>query len=1013
MRAWLVVCTVAIAACGGGGGSEAVPAPVLATQPQAVTLNDGGTATFSAAATGSGLTYEWRKNGVPIAGATGTSYTTQPLTLADTGALYTVVVSNSGGSVASQGARVTVLPVAPSIDVQPASLGVDDGAEATFAVHVVGSSPLSYQWLRNGQPVLGANASALVLSPAVLADNGATFSVQVTNAVGSIASTVATLTVAAVPPRIDAAPQPASVVDGDVAVFSVTAHGSAPLAYQWSVNGQPVTGATDASYQRAASYADNGSLVSVTVSSAYGTATSTGVKLTVDPRAAVFTREPQSVAMSTGGTASFTVNANGTAPMSYQWQRSLDGGTTWTDLPGSNSTTYAVPGATLAWTGTSLRVLVTNPAGTVASEVVSLTVSPGTHVIAGALGGNGYANGSGPAARLQGLADSAMDADGNLYVPDTLDGVIRKVTPAGAVSTYAGRFGFHSAVDGPAGQAAFSYPTHVAAGPGGELYVADLWTLRKVATDGSVSTVAGAVYGTSDGTGTAASFASIGAMTVDPSGTVWLADGGTLSRVRKVTADGVVTSVAGGPSAGWGEGVDGPAADARFAWISGIARDAAGNLFVVDSSCIRKVAVDGTVSTYVGQCANGGYVDGPRQSALLGNPQGLALDAAGNLYIGELADIRRVSPTGYVETLAGGANGKMLAIDGTGAQAMLVGVSGLSISRDGSRLAFVDTGNAVVRTMTPNGAVKTLAGLAANRQVLDGTGDQARFYALSGLTADADGTVYVADGNAVRRVSPSGQVSSLALKVWTDIANAAGVAVDRSGNVYVVDAGLHQVLKVTPAGAVHVLAGQRGVMGAADGPGAQASFFAPSAIAIDASGVLYVADTGNHAIRKILADGSVSTLAGMATADGSCDNRDGVGKEARFCQPVAIAVGPDGLVYVADSQTQTVRRITPDGTVSTYAGVAFSSGFGAGHVPRFTNPGGIALDGQGNLYVADTGNQVIQLIRPDGTGSAVIGQVGAQVLAPGGNGPINSPRAIAVLPNGRLVFASEQALVGD
>ncbi|MCH1463187.1 MAG: hypothetical protein L7U46_04820, partial [Candidatus Nanopelagicales bacterium] len=192
-----------------------------------------------------------------------------------------------------------------------------------------------------------------------------------------------------------------------------------------------------------------------------------------------------------------------------------------------------------------------------------------------------------------------------------------------------------------------------------------------------------------------------------------------------------------------------------------------------------------------------------------------------------------------------------------------------------------------------------------------------------------------------------------------------GVAVDGGGNVYVADYNNHTIRKITPAGVVTTLAGTAGSSGSADGTGADARFYYPWGVAVDGDGNVYVADENNHAIRKITPAGVVTTLAGTAESSGSTD---GTGADARFNRPHGVAVDGDGNVYVADGVNHTIRKITPAGVVTTLAGAARQNGFsdGRGPLARFNYPQGVAVDGDGNVYVADYNNHAIRKVTPAG-----------------------------------------------
>ena len=279
--------------CAGSGGgttascsaqlqSSPVP-PSITTQPQNQTVTVGTTATFSVVATGSApLSYQWSKNSTVITGATSSSYTTPATVSGDNGATFTVTVSNSAGSQTSNTATLTVNSP-PTITTQPQNQSVALGSPATFSVIATGTSPLSYQWSKNGAAIGGATGSSYTTPATVSTDNGATFTVTVSNVAGSQTSTAATLTINNIPPTITTQPQNQTVTVGSAATFSVVATGSAPLSYQWSENGTAISGATSASYTTPATVSgDNGSTFSVQVSNAAGSQTSNTVTLTVN-----------------------------------------------------------------------------------------------------------------------------------------------------------------------------------------------------------------------------------------------------------------------------------------------------------------------------------------------------------------------------------------------------------------------------------------------------------------------------------------------------------------------------------------------------------------------------------------------------------------------------------------------------------------------------------------------------------------------------------------------------------
>ena len=287
--------------------------------------------------------------------------------------------------------------------------------------------------------------------------------------------------------------------------------------------------------------------------------------------------------------------------------------------------------------------------------------------------------------------------------------------------------------------------------------------------------------------------------------------------------------------------------------------------------------------------------------------------------------------------------------------------------------------------MTPGGVVTTLAGLAGTLGSADGTGSAARSLFLVGAAVDSTGNVYVADNSAgtIRKVTPGGVVTTLAglAESWgtNDGTGSAarfdwptGVAVDSAGNVYVADNGNHTIRKVTPGGAVTTLAGLAGSSGSADGTGSAARFNSPFGVAVDGGGNVFVADWGDHTIRKVTPGGVVTTLAGLAGSSGSAD---GTGSAARFYAPGGVAVDSGGNVYVADIGNDTIREVTPGGVVMTLAGLAgyFGSADGTGSAAQFNAPCCVALDSTGNVYVSDFYNHTIRKVTPGGVVTTLAG----------------------------------------
>ncbi len=339
--------------------------PTLSVQPTSQTVCAGGSVTFSVKAAGTApLSYQWQKDGAAISGATGASYTIPAVAAAHAGS-YRVVVSNKAGSVTSTPVTLTV-NAPPTITAQPESQSACAGTSVLFTVSATGTTPLSYQWKRNGTDIPGATTAVLTLSPVAEAHVG-TYTVVVTNACGSATSTPATLSLQA-PPALALQPRSQTACAGQPVTFEATAAGSAPLSYQWRKDGAAIPGATGPSYTIPAVVPGDAGTYTVTVTNPCGSVTSPEVALTVNVPPAI-TLHPISQTAEAGTAVTLSVIATGTSPFSYQWKK--DG----QDIPGATAELYTISSVASADAGT-YTVAVTNPCGSVTSNLATLTVTP-------------------------------------------------------------------------------------------------------------------------------------------------------------------------------------------------------------------------------------------------------------------------------------------------------------------------------------------------------------------------------------------------------------------------------------------------------------------------------------------------------------------------------------------------------------------------------------------------------------------------------------------------------------
>jgi prepilin-type N-terminal cleavage/methylation domain-containing protein len=321
---------------------------------------------------------------------------------------------------------------------------------------------------------------------------------------------------------------------------------------------------------------------------------------------------------------------------------------------------------------------------------------------------------------------------------------------------------------------------------------------------------------------------------------------------------------------------------------------------------------------------------------------------------------------GVVTTLAGSTNGNL---DGTGTAARFSYPDGIAIDNSGN-FFIADRGNNEIRKMTVAGVVTTFAGSGA-QGASNGTGTAAQFYYPEGIAIDSSNTLYVTDraNNLIRKITSAGAVSTFAGSGTAGSADGTGtsaqfnapygIAVDSSGTVYVVDSGNNEVRKITSAGVVTTLAGQI-TAGNVDGTGTSAQFSSPYGIVIASSGDLYVADSNNNTIRKVTTGGTVTTFAG----DGTTGYIDATGTAAELRHPFGIAVDASGNFYVTDRSNYRIRMITSSGVVTTLAGSGtLGSVDGTGTAAQFYYSQGIAVDGSGALYVVDQGDHRIRKIQ--------------------------------------------------
>ncbi len=754
----------------------------------------------------------------------------------------------------------------------------------------------------------------------------------------------------------------------------------------------------------------NGAAVGSTLTDASGVATLTGVSLTgvaqgSYPGAITASFSGDLTLGASIGSSDLTVSCNppiasasGTATILVGQETPISGSggvsCLWSPAVGLNSpnacSQYAAPAVTTTYT-----LMVTDAAGCVSTNHPTVTITVSAPILPSVITfttlagrGRGSDDGVGSEARFSSPMGIAADAVGNLYVADRFNKTIRRISPTGLVSTLAGGGGG----DGRGALAGFTEPYGVAVDASGNIYVADnsRFTIRKISQSGVVTTLAGSagVPGTVDGVGAAARFYYPNSVAVDGAGNVFVSEAS--NTIRRISPAGVVTTLAG--SAGASGFADGTGSAARFSNPFGIATDATGNVYVADQSnhAIRIVAPSGVVSTY----ATG-----------LGSPTSVAVDGVGNVFALD-GSAAVVVTAGAIQVVAG-VTDQAGEADGLGSAARFTSPYFLAVDSSGN-LFVADTGNQTIRKVSSAGLVTTLAGKPAAPATVDGPGSTARFWSPFGVTADAAGSVYVAEPSrmVIRKIDAAGYVSTVAGSPGQsggDDGNGAaarfvapyGVAVDSSGNLFVADLGGSTIRKITPSGDVTTLAGSPGSPGSADGIGAAARFSGPGALAIDSAGDLLVADTGNNTIRRVTPAGVVTTLAGTPGTSGFVN---GAGPAARFNSPFSIASDGLGNAYVGDRNNRSIRKVTAAGDVTTF-----------GPASSFNEPFGIAVDGGGNVIVSDAGaGSLLWKVTAGGVASPLAG--GGGLGSNDGTGSFarfRFPYGLALGPDGSLYVADQ------
>jgi hypothetical protein len=756
------------------------------------------------------------------------------------------------------------------------------------------------------------------------------------------------------------------------------------------------------------------------------------------------TNQPQTRAIWAGGNVTFAAGVSNTGPFSYQWLFNS------TNL--ANAVITTVAGKGIGDGGAATNASLQQPHGMAVDSAGSLYFADyydsrirkvstnGTITTVAGMGPSGY-NGdniNATNACLYQPTGVALDTKGNVFIADYFNNRIRKVTAAGIITTVAGNGATGYSGDGrQATNASLNEPHGVKVDAAGNLFIADRKNncIRKVNSAHVIATVAGngsAGYSGDGGAATNARLNNPFDVTVDGSGNIFIADTDN-QRIRKVNTKGIITTVAGnGVNTYFGDG--GAATNASLHYPEGVTVDATGNLYIGDENNlrVRKVNTKGIISTVAGNGIAGYFGDGgAATNASLFYPKNVVIDTHSNLFIADAFNnrIRKVNARGIITTIAG----EGLMDNGPATNANFCTTRGVAVDASGD-LFVVDYGNSRIREVK-NNIIFTVVGTGAQNHTGDGgAATNATLYQPSDVTVDGYGNLFIADfdNECVRKVDTNGIITTVAGNGTVGYSgdgypatNAAfnepvSVAVDAPGNLFISDFNNNVIRKVDTSGIVTTVAGTGNAGYSGDNWYAtQAYLNHPRRVAIDAHGNQNIADSDNNVIRQVdTSSGFIYTVAGNGTKGYSGDN--GPALDASLDHPTGLALDGNGNMYVADDYGQRVRHVDINGIITTIAGngvFGFSGDGGPPTSATLANPAAVAVDPYGNVFIADLLNNRVRKVSQGTTlaltnlSTANAGLYQMVVIGPGGS--VTNTIANLIVAHSPLIYQTVRSTNGS